>query len=270
MEQVMGDHETVSVSTRNALALRAPTPFMGSMTPPSTLPTANVTPLLSPCVCAGKFFRCHGRPWLIRGVTYGPFKPRGGREYPSGEALARDLNLMLRAGINSIRLYTPPPIDLLDAAGERGMRVLVGLPWEQHVTFLDGKRPREILARVTRLARQLAAHPALLGFAVGNEIPSHIVRWYGPRRIEAWIRQLYFAVKQVAPERPLTYVNYPTTEYLELPFLDYLAFNVYLESEPKLRSYIARLHNLAGDRPCFSPRSGSAVSETALRRRPSR
>jgi O-antigen biosynthesis protein len=47
----------------------------------------------------------------------------------------------------------------------------------------------------------------------------------------------------------VTYVNYPSTEYLHLPFLDILAFNVYLESQERLGAYLARLHNLAGDRP---------------------
>jgi GT2 family glycosyltransferase len=44
-------------------------------------------------------------------------------------------------------------------------------------------------------------------------------------------------------------VNYPSTEYLQLPFLDLLCFNVYLESQERLEAYLARLQTLAGDRP---------------------
>src|SRR5207253_1909807 len=47
----------------------------------------------------------------------------------------------------------------------------------------------------------------------------------------------------------VTYVNYPTTEYLRLQFLDLVCFNVYLESRDRFEAYLARLHNLAGDRP---------------------
>jgi O-antigen biosynthesis protein len=47
----------------------------------------------------------------------------------------------------------------------------------------------------------------------------------------------------------VTYVNFPSTEYLELPFLDFQCFNVYLESKSQLESYLARLQNLAGDQP---------------------
>jgi GT2 family glycosyltransferase len=44
-------------------------------------------------------------------------------------------------------------------------------------------------------------------------------------------------------------VNYPTTEYLQLPFVDLDCFNVYLESQDRLEAYLARLHTLANDRP---------------------
>src|SRR5207253_10734850 len=38
-------------------------------------------------------------------------------------------------------------------------------------------------------------------------------------------------------------------EYLDLPFLDLVCFNVYLESQDRLKAYLARLQNLAGNRP---------------------
>ena len=44
-------------------------------------------------------------------------------------------------------------------------------------------------------------------------------------------------------------MNYPSTEYLELPFLDFVCFNVYLEPRQRLENYLARLQNIAGDRP---------------------
>lgn len=56
-------------------------------------------------------------------------------------------------------------------------------------------------------------------------------------------------MKAEDPEALVTYVNFPTTEYLELPFLDLFAFNVYLESEASLRSYLARLQNQTGHLP---------------------
>ena len=127
---------------------------------------------------------------------------------------------------------------------------MAGLPWEQHVAFLDERGlADDIVRRVQAGVRACARHPALLCFTVGNEIPAPIVRWHGRRRTEKFIRRLYNAVKAEDPEALVTYVNYPTTEYLQLPFLDVVCFNVYLESEDKLSAYLARLQNLAGERP---------------------
>jgi GT2 family glycosyltransferase len=157
---------------------------------------------------------------------------------------------MRAAGINTVRTYTVPPLDLLDRARAHGLRVMVGLPWEQHIAFLDEPGlADDIVRRVRADVRACAGHPAIFSFTVGNEIPAPIVRWHGRRRTERFIRRLYDAVKAEDPQALVTYVNYPTTEYLQLPFLDFVCFNVYLECEEKLAAYLARLQNLAGERP---------------------
>jgi hypothetical protein len=97
--------------------------------------------------------------------------------------------------------------------------------------------------------RRLAGHPAVLCYAVGNEIPASVVRWYGKARVERFIGRLCAAVKSEDPGALVTYVNFPTTEYLDLPFLDFVAFNVYLETKDQLNSYLARLQILADERP---------------------
>ena len=157
---------------------------------------------------------------------------------------------MVAAGINAIRTYNVPPRWFLDAAQRANLRVMVGLPWEQHVTFLDDSRTvRAIEARVREAVRDCAGHPAVFCYAVGNEIPAAIVRWLGGRRVERFIEKLYRVVKAEDPEGLVTYVNFPTTEFLELPFLDFFCFNVYLESRDAFEAYLARLQTLAGDRP---------------------
>jgi hypothetical protein len=76
-----------------------------------------------------------------------------------------------------------------------------------------------------------------------------MVRWYGHRRVERFLKRLYQAAIAADPDGLVTYVNYPSTEYLQLPFVDVVCFNVYLESQQNLEAYLARLHNIAGDRP---------------------
>jgi GT2 family glycosyltransferase len=86
-----------------------------------------------------------------------------------------------------------------------------------------------------------------------------VVRWYGHRRVERYLRRLFDAAKSRDPGALVTYVNYPSTEYLELPFLDFVSFNVYLEARRDLESYVARLHNIAGDRPLVMAEVGLDV-----------
>ncbi len=138
----------------------------------------------------------------------------------------------------------------MDAAAAVGLRVMIGLPWEQHVTFLDERvRADRIVRNVRESIRALAGHPAVLCYSVGNEIPASIVRWYGKARVEGFLRRLCAEVKSEDAGALVSYVNFPTTEYLDLPFLDFVSFNVYLEDPAQLRAYLARLQNLAGERP---------------------
>lgn len=209
-------------------------------------------------VARGKFLYAGREKFWIRGVTYGTFRPdRSGCDYPPLAALQRDFEAIRAADFNTIRTYSSPPLWVLDAAAEHGLRVLVGLPWEQHVTFLDDpRRARDIARRMRAAVRWASDHPAVLGYAIGNEIPAPIVRWHGRRRIEGYLKHLYATAKDEDPAALVTYVNYPTTEYLDLPFLDLVAFNVYLESEAALATYLARLQNVAGDRPLVMAEMG--------------
>lgn len=199
----------------------------------------------------GKFLVCGQHKFYIKGVTYGTFRPdEDGNQYPVAEIVARDFAAMADNGLNSVRTYTVPPAYLLDKALECGLRVMVGLPWEQHLVFMDD--PAQVRRVVKGLRAQVQAcqrHPAILCYAIGNEIPAPIVRWHGEKKVSTFLQQLYAAVKEEDPEGLVTYVNYPTTEYLVLPFLDFFCFNVYLEVPEKLNSYIAKLHNLVGDKP---------------------
>jgi O-antigen biosynthesis protein len=221
----------------------------------------------------GKFFEQGGEKFAVCGVTYGTFAPdASGDQFPSAAVVESDFRLMNASGINTVRTYTPPPVWLLDLALKYDLRVMVGVPWPQHLMFLDDSSILESTIEAVRTTvMSCSGHPALFAFAIGNEIPASIVRWYGRRRIERFLHRLYRVARAIDPLTPITYVNFPTTEYLQLPFLDFVAFNVYLETPEKLRSYLARLQNIAGDRPLVmaeigldSRRNGHDVQATSL------
>jgi O-antigen biosynthesis protein len=176
-----------------------------------------------------------------------------------------DFAAMANAGINAVRTYTAPPPFVLEAAAANGIWVMAGLAWEQHVALLDEPgRPASIEAAVRKQAVSCAGHPALLCFTIGNEIPTPLVRWHGRRRVERFLARLADAVRDEAPDTLLTYVNYPSTEYLRLPFLDFVAFNLYLEEPSAVAAYLARLQNLAGEKPLVLAELGADSLRSGL------
>ena len=205
----------------------------------------------------GKYLFLGGEKFYVRGATYGTFRPdEAGGEFTDRKMVERDFSQMAANGINTVRTYTVPPCWLLDAALRHGLQVIVGIAWEQHIAFLDQGRAKVIEEKVREGVRACAAHAAVLCYLIGNEIPAPIVRWHGRCRIERFLRRLYGAAKAEDPEGLVAYVNYPTTEYLDAGFADVLCFNVYLESRPQLETYLARLQNIAGDRPLIMTEIG--------------
>jgi GT2 family glycosyltransferase/sugar lactone lactonase YvrE len=135
---------------------------------------------------------------------------------------------------------------------------MIGLPWSQHVAFLDDARlMREIRREVIAHVKMLGSHPAALLFAVGNEVPPSVVRWHGHQRVTRFLQDLCADARSASPDSLLTYVNYPPTEYLELDCFDICAFNVYLHREADLRAYLARLQQIAGQRPLLLAEAGA-------------
>lgn len=210
-----------------------------------------VTPVAERITVRGKFLYAGSEKFWIKGVTYGTFAgTEDGANVPDPQTVAADFRQMALAGINSVRVYTLPPRWLLDIAAEHGLRVMVGLPWEQHIAFLDMPGQAEgIRKRMREQLRPISAHPALLCYAVGNEIPAPVVRWHGKRKIERFLRSLAALVRAEDPGALVTYVNFPTTEYLDQDFADFLSFNVYLEEQETLSRYLARLQNIACEKP---------------------
>jgi GT2 family glycosyltransferase len=200
----------------------------------------------------GKFLFVGDQKLYVQGVTYGAFRPdEDGNEYQNLKAIKDDFGLMAANGITSVRIpHTTPPRSLLDIAEQHGLRVMVGLSAEQYIGYLiDEAGAPDIEELIRAKVRTCAGHPALLCYAIGNEIPASIVRWLGRRRVERYLERTYRLVKEEDPGGLVTYVNYPSTEYLQLSFLDLVCFNVYLETEDRLKAYLARLQNIAGDRP---------------------
>ncbi len=223
----------------------------------------------------GKRFLLDGAPWLARGVSYGPFRPGDdGAPFPAQARLEQDLAAIAAMGATLIRVYHVPPPRVVEAAAAHGLRLLVGIPWPQHLAFLDDARQRrEIRRTVAAGVRGLRDRPGRFAFAIGNEIPPATVRWYGRSRLERFLAELAAVARDADPGALITYGNFPSTEYLDPPGLDFVTFNVYLHDDERLRRYVARLLNVAGERPLLlgelgfdSIREGEVVQAERLAR----
>ncbi len=209
----------------------------------------------------GKFFRAGSQRVRMNAVTYGPF-PGG---WPG--AFAPDFSRMVAAGFNAVRLYELPDLRLLNAAAEHGLKVFGGLKWGHSADFF--REPGIYTAAVISLAnslKEIGNHPALAGIYVGNEVPADLARWMGPLKVRRAIEGLIDIGRELAPQLLFAYANYPSTEYLEPENADFTAFNVYLEDERAFRSYVKRLHHVAGDRPLVIAEFGLDSRRNGLER----
>jgi GT2 family glycosyltransferase len=201
----------------------------------------------------GKFFRLGERKFFVRGLAYGPFGPDTGATTPgflSPEQTARDFAQIRGLGANLIRVYQVPPRWLLDLAAEHGLKILIDIPWNKHLCFLDSAASRNTAREAVRRAVYACGrHPAVFAFSVANEIPADIVRWSGAEAVCAFIDSLIDEAKRGDPECLCTFTNYPPTEFLRPNAVDFVCFNVYLHQETAFQAYLARLQMLAESKP---------------------
>lgn len=200
--------------------------------------------------------------WLARGVTYGPFRPCDEAGAYPAEKAAEDFAAMRHAGCNAVRLYEMPPESLSLAAADHGLRLLVDIPWPKHIAVY-GNREHEAMCigMVEDGIRRLRDWPNLLGVFLGNEIPADIVRWAGQDRVRSFLARLYERAKDLAPDLPIGFANYPATEYLDLSFFDFLGFNIYLHDPVQFEDYLVRLRHLYPEQPLLLSEIGFDVQD---------
>src|SRR5436190_24279745 len=106
---------------------------------------------LPPIRVRAKFFFEGDRKWFIKGVTYGPFAPDAAGDFVGDpEKARRDFTLMQALGMNLLRIYHIPPRWFLDLAREFRLRVLISIPWAEHVEFLNNATIRRQVEKTIR------------------------------------------------------------------------------------------------------------------------
>jgi GT2 family glycosyltransferase len=216
----------------------------------------------------GKSVLVDGRVFQVKGIHYGPWRPgtgpNKGYSYPSRAEIDSDLILIRSMNANTI-LVVDPPGDVLDSAQEHGLKVLYSytIDWWNFGTPADAARRRSILQRVSELRDK----PALLGWVLGNEVPSGVLDTRGKDVIRNGLRALYDDVKRLDAVHPVTHSNWPITRDLDLSFLDISSFNVYPLFPPEVvargfGNYIGQvLTPISGDKPLLITEFGATTIE---------
>jgi len=156
----------------------------------------------------------HGEPYYVKGV--------GGTRYIE-EARA--------AGANSIRTWSSKNIDtVLERSAKNNMTVMLGI-WLSHnpADYLDDGYKMQVTKRVQRLLERHKDHPALLMWALGNEINLH-----GKDGHEVWqfVNTLARMIKAQDSRHPVISVISHRKETLDIivrnaPDLDAVGINAY-------------------------------------------
>ncbi len=199
----------------------------------------------------GKFFRLGTEKFDVKGVTYGPFKPNfDGDPLPEPAQVRRDFELIRDLGANCLRIYHNPPTWFMDLAQEMGLKIFLDVAWPKNLMFVGSDEITDQAQQAVRTAaRECGHHPAIFALSVVNEIPPDLVRFTGRDRIADFIDDLVDVAKSESPDCLVTFANFPTTEYVQPIKPDFLCFNVYLHDDGACRNYLARLQNIAGEKP---------------------
>src|ERR687883_1895172 len=78
----------------------------------------------------GKFLRFDGERFYVRGVTYGTFAETELGLFPGLKRVKEDFAAMAAVGINTVRTYTVPGLEILDLAQAAGLKLLMGVWWD--------------------------------------------------------------------------------------------------------------------------------------------
>jgi len=151
-------------------------------------------------------------PYLIKGICYHPV-PKGS-DIRNFDNLTEDLALMVEAGINTIRVYTPiDDVTVLDQIHKVGLKVIIGFGYNQGGKF-------DILSGTfINYINNFKGHSAILMWELGNEYNYH------PEWFDGDIKNWYNAMNNAAEIIHQADTNHPVaTAHGELP--DSLALNL--------------------------------------------
>ena len=174
-------------------------------------------------------FLVNNERYFIKGVCYDPVLL--GSKKRSFDKIDEDLKLMVEAGVNTIRVYSPiDDTSILDKIDKAGIKIIVGFGYNQegYYDILSGSFENYI--------KKYKNHNAILLWELGNEYNYHAEWFEGD--INNWYKALNeaaYKIKQIDSSRPVTTAHgeIPEKNLIEkLDNIDAWGINVYRWDDP--------------------------------------
>jgi GT2 family glycosyltransferase len=216
----------------------------------------------------GKDLYVDGGKFQVKGVHYGPWRPgtgpNKGYPYPGPNEIEQDFRLIDKLNTNTILVFDPPEY-VLDLAEQHGFMVLYCFSVNWWTIGSDGyaTERQNIIDQVKKFRHK----PAMLGWVLGNEIPTDILTQRGDEPIRNGLKDLTYAVKSADLDHPITHSSWPPVKNLDLSFLDFTSFNLYPLWPPEVvalgyGTYIKEvLQPIAGSKPLLISEYGANTIE---------
>ena len=178
---------------------------------------------------SGRHIIVDEKPYTIKGICYNPvLRGSNTRDFSN---LSQDLALMLEAGINTIRVYSPiDEVAVLDEIHTAGIKVIIGLEYNKDGNF-------DILSGTfIDYINKYKSHEAILLWELGNEYNYH-PEWFDGD-INTWYTALNNAAELIHkndPSHPVTTAHGELPDALALsscPNIDVWGMNVYRFDKP--------------------------------------
>ncbi|MEP5254448.1 MAG: glycoside hydrolase family 2 TIM barrel-domain containing protein [Winogradskyella arenosi] len=180
---------------------------------------------------SGRRLLVNDQAYLIKGICYHPV-PKGSPNKRDFSTLSQDLELMVEAGINTIRVYAPiADKNVLDQIEKAGLKVIMGFGYKQggHYDIYSGT--------FIDLVNTFKNHNAILMWELGNEYNYH-PEWFDGD-IKNWYKAMNAAaalIHQNDPSHPVTTAHGDLPNELARsmsPNIDVWGMNVYRSIRPE-------------------------------------
>jgi glycosyltransferase involved in cell wall biosynthesis len=198
-----------------------------------------------PVVPHGKFFRRGLDKFFLKAVHFGA--KSGALRFEEKIALRKRL-CDLRAAHTTAVLVDDNRAPLLDLAGELGLYAIVQLqvlPCDLFSTNALRAAVRELRTKIS----SLRGHPLVIGYLLDCPIEPDVLRFRGLDTVRSRLRKVVDAIHQMDPPRMVGLKHRAGTLGLNSLHEDFLCVAMPSLAPAELRSWVIRLHNVAGARP---------------------